>query len=105
MSFSSTSVCVCVCVCGAGHLWLSDPRLALHVVFGPCSPYQFRLSGPHPWAEAREAILTQWDRVMAPLSTRPITHQEARLGRALALATLAILLMAWLLSWLLDALV
>ncbi|KAM6165874.1 flavin-containing monooxygenase 3 [Erethizon dorsatum] len=53
-------------------LWLllTDPKLAVEVFFGPCSPYQFRLVGPGKWAGARNAILTQWDRTLKPMSTR-----------------------------------
>uniref|UniRef100_A0A8C2H0T4 Flavin-containing monooxygenase n=1 Tax=Cyprinus carpio TaxID=7962 RepID=A0A8C2H0T4_CYPCA len=51
-------------------LLLTDPRLALNVIFGPCTPYQFRLHGPGQWEGARQAILTQWDRVNEPLRTR-----------------------------------
>uniref|UniRef100_A0A8C1ZVJ2 Flavin-containing monooxygenase n=1 Tax=Cyprinus carpio TaxID=7962 RepID=A0A8C1ZVJ2_CYPCA len=51
-------------------LLLTDPRLALNIIFGPCTPYQFRLHGPGRWDGARQAILTQWDRVTEPLKTR-----------------------------------
>ncbi|KAK7150605.1 hypothetical protein R3I93_011750 [Phoxinus phoxinus] len=51
-------------------LLLTDPRLALNIIFGPCTPYQFRLHGPGRWEGARQAILTQWDRVTEPLKTR-----------------------------------
>ncbi len=51
-------------------LLVTDPRLALNVIFGPCTPYQFRLHGPGRWEGARQAILTQWDRVNKPLRTR-----------------------------------
>ncbi|NXJ68874.1 FMO5 monooxygenase, partial [Rostratula benghalensis] len=51
-------------------LFLTDPKLALEVVFGPCTPYQYRLRGPGKWAGAREAILTQRQRVIRPLQTR-----------------------------------
>ncbi|NXA34150.1 FMO3 monooxygenase, partial [Eudromia elegans] len=45
-------------------LLLTDPRLALEIFFGPCTPYQFRLMGPGKWSGARRAILTQWDRIL-----------------------------------------
>ncbi|NWZ94983.1 FMO1 monooxygenase, partial [Nesospiza acunhae] len=48
----------------------TDPWLALTIFFGPCSPYQYRLGGPGRWQGAREAILTQWDRVLKPTRTR-----------------------------------
>lgn len=51
-------------------LLLTDPRLALEVFFGPCSPYQFRLMGPGKWSGARKAILTQWDRTLRATQTR-----------------------------------
>uniref|UniRef100_A0A8U7MYI9 Flavin-containing monooxygenase n=1 Tax=Corvus moneduloides TaxID=1196302 RepID=A0A8U7MYI9_CORMO len=51
-------------------LLCTDPRLALTIFFGPCSPYQYRLGGPGRWEGARQAILTQWDRVLKPTRTR-----------------------------------
>ncbi|NXI04097.1 FMO1 monooxygenase, partial [Pachycephala philippinensis] len=51
-------------------LLCTDPRLALTIFFGPCSPYQYRLGGPGCWEGARQAILTQWDRVLKPTRTR-----------------------------------
>ncbi|XP_039412140.1 flavin-containing monooxygenase 5-like isoform X1 [Corvus cornix cornix] len=51
-------------------LFLTDPKLALEVVFGPCTPYQYRLRGPGAWAGAREAILTQQQRVVRALQPR-----------------------------------
>ncbi|KAM4722882.1 dimethylaniline monooxygenase [N-oxide-forming] 2-like [Rhinophrynus dorsalis] len=51
-------------------LFLTDPVLALKICFGTFSSYQYRLTGPGEWAGAREAILTQWDRVKKPLKTR-----------------------------------
>ncbi|XP_006017819.2 dimethylaniline monooxygenase [N-oxide-forming] 3 isoform X1 [Alligator sinensis] len=53
-------------------LFLTDPRLALEVYFGPCSPYQFRLTGPGKWNGARNAILTQWDRTLKVTRTRVV---------------------------------
>ncbi|XP_064311839.1 flavin-containing monooxygenase 3-like [Phalacrocorax carbo] len=50
-------------------LFLTDPKLALEVLFGPCTPYQYRLRGPGKWPGAREAILTQHQRVVKPLQT------------------------------------
>ncbi|NXN34269.1 FMO1 monooxygenase, partial [Nycticryphes semicollaris] len=47
-----------------------DPWLALTVFFGPCTPYQYRLSGPGRWEGARQAILTQWVRTLKPTKTR-----------------------------------
>ena len=42
----------------------------------PCTPYQYRLQGPHPWAGARDAIMTQWDRVFHALNTRKVDIDE-----------------------------
>ncbi|XP_070817067.1 flavin-containing monooxygenase 5-like [Chaetodon trifascialis] len=59
-------------------LWLliKDPRLALQVLLGPCTSYQYRLTGPGQWAGAREAILTQWERVYQPFRTRVLPEPE-----------------------------
>ncbi|KAM9358026.1 flavin-containing monooxygenase 5-like [Symphorus nematophorus] len=61
-------------------LWLllKDPRLALQVLLGPCTPYQYRLTGPGQWAGARQAILTQWQRVLQPFRTRQVPEPESR---------------------------
>lgn len=77
-------------------LFLSDPRLAWHVFFGPCSPYQYRLRGPGKWAGARRAILTQWDRTLKPLQSRrvlaaPQGHPFGVWGASLLLASLLLL--------------
>ncbi|XP_061201419.1 flavin-containing monooxygenase 5-like isoform X3 [Neopsephotus bourkii] len=53
-------------------LLLTDPRLALAIFFGPCSPYQYRLVGQGKWRGARDAILTQWQRTLKPLRTRVV---------------------------------
>ncbi|KAI7799413.1 flavin-containing monooxygenase 5-like [Triplophysa rosa] len=58
-------------------LLLTDPRLGLKVIFGPCTPYQFRLCGPGQWEGARQAILTQWNRVAQPLKTRSVSEQKS----------------------------
>lgn len=57
---------------------LTDPRLGMNVLFGPCTPYQYRLRGPGKWAGAREAILTQWERVTQPLQTRQCDEPKPR---------------------------
>lgn len=66
-------------------LFLTDPRLAWEVFFGPCSPYQYRLMGPGKWDGARHAILTQWDRTIKPMKTRtlPKSPETATLSRSL----------------------
>lgn len=56
-------------------LW-SDPSLALACYFGPCTPYQYRLTGPGKWDGAREAIMTQWNRTLNSLKTRPLGFTE-----------------------------
>ncbi|XP_059165641.1 flavin-containing monooxygenase 5-like [Physella acuta] len=53
-------------------LIVRDPVLALTVMFGPVTPYTYRLSGPGQWSGAREAIMTQWQRTERPLRTRPL---------------------------------
>ncbi|XP_061489120.1 flavin-containing monooxygenase 5-like isoform X2 [Rhineura floridana] len=51
-------------------LFLMDPKLAWEVFFGPCSPAQFRLTGPGKWEGARNAILTQRERIVKATKTR-----------------------------------
>ncbi|XP_042533291.1 flavin-containing monooxygenase 5-like [Dipodomys spectabilis] len=57
-------------------LFLSDPKLAVEVFFGPCTPYQYRLQGPGKWAGARRAILTQRERIIKPLRTRIVSEDS-----------------------------
>lgn len=52
-------------------LFLTNPKVAWEVFFGPCTPYQYRLLGPGKWVGAEKAILTQHDRIIKPLRTRP----------------------------------
>ena len=59
-------------------LMLRDPVLWVKVAFGPCTPYQYRLTGPGQWAGARRAILSQWDRVAQPFRTRAVPEPESR---------------------------
>lgn len=59
-------------------LLLTDPRLAHSVILGPTTPYQYRLRGPGRWAGARQAILTQWDRVARPMKTNECSLPEPR---------------------------
>lgn len=59
-------------------LLLTDPKLGVSVSFGACTPYQYRLRGPGKWAGARQAILSQWDRVAQPMQTRPCEEPECR---------------------------
>uniref|UniRef100_A0A3P9JM91 Flavin-containing monooxygenase n=1 Tax=Oryzias latipes TaxID=8090 RepID=A0A3P9JM91_ORYLA len=81
-------------------LFLRDPKLALEVFLGPCTPYQYRLSGPGQWTGARQAILTQWQRVTQPFRTRVVPEPESRTAcglRSLAALTGAALLVSH--SW------
>ncbi|XP_072289866.1 flavin-containing monooxygenase 5-like [Eucyclogobius newberryi] len=59
-------------------LVLTDPWLALQVWFGPCTPYQYRLTGPGRWGGVRQAILTQWDRMLQPFKTRVVQEQQRK---------------------------
>ncbi|KAF3823427.1 hypothetical protein GH733_010863, partial [Mirounga leonina] len=75
-------------------LLLMDPRLALTIFFGPCTPYQFRLTGPGKWKGARNAILTQWDRTFKVTKTRIVQESPSSSASLLKLLSLLALLMA-----------
>ncbi|NXN94460.1 FMO4 monooxygenase, partial [Rhinopomastus cyanomelas] len=80
-------------------LLLTDPRLALAVFFGPCTPYQYRLVGRGKWSGARDAILTQWQRTLKPLSTRVVDDDsDSRCQRMSLLAVPLALTAVFLLS-------
>ncbi len=61
-------------------LWLTDPKLAWAVCFGPVTPPQYRLMGPGKWDGAREALLTVWDRVYYPITTRDVGESDQKSG-------------------------
>uniref|UniRef100_A0A4W5P1N6 Flavin-containing monooxygenase n=1 Tax=Hucho hucho TaxID=62062 RepID=A0A4W5P1N6_9TELE len=68
-------------------LLLREPGVGLRVLLGPCTPYQYRLRGPGKWDGARQAILTQWERVAQPFRTRstgPTTGLNSPAGLALS---------------------
>lgn len=71
-------------------LLLRDPVLWSKVFFGPCTPYQYRLTGPGQWAGARRAILTQWERVARPFRTREVPEPATKSS---------VLLSPWLLTF------
>ncbi|XP_018414568.1 PREDICTED: dimethylaniline monooxygenase [N-oxide-forming] 5-like [Nanorana parkeri] len=54
----------------------TDPKLAWHVFFGPCTPYQYRIAGPGKWDKARKTILSQWDRTLKPTRTRYVEQSS-----------------------------
>lgn len=55
----------------------TDFKLFLHIMFGPCVPYQYRLVGPNHWPEARQAILTTNERIRAPLKTNQSIKRDS----------------------------
>ncbi|XP_061042071.1 flavin-containing monooxygenase 5 isoform X1 [Eubalaena glacialis] len=58
-------------------LAFTDPKLALRLFWGPCTPIQYRLQGPGKWDGARKAILTTEDRIRKPLMTRVIESNNS----------------------------
>ncbi|XP_041493977.1 flavin-containing monooxygenase 5 isoform X2 [Microtus oregoni] len=58
-------------------LAFTDPRLALQLLLGPCTPIQYRLQGPGKWAGARQTILTTEDRIRKPLMTRRVEKDDS----------------------------
>ncbi|NXD23176.1 FMO1 monooxygenase, partial [Spelaeornis formosus] len=75
-------------------LLFTDPLLALTIFFGPCSSYQYRLGGPGRWEGARQAILTQWDRVLKPTRTRVPAGSSSSFSPLLAVVGFLVLLAA-----------
>lgn len=51
-------------------LLVKDPKLALKIFFGPCTSYQYRLTGPGKWDGARSAIMGQMERTLKTTRTR-----------------------------------
>nr|XP_018670429.1 dimethylaniline monooxygenase [N-oxide-forming] 5-like isoform X1 [Ciona intestinalis]XP_026693550.1 dimethylaniline monooxygenase [N-oxide-forming] 5-like isoform X2 [Ciona intestinalis] len=64
------------------NLWriaLTDLPLAKKMFFEYCTGYQYRLVGPGKWSGAREAIMTQTERMLHPLKCLPM-HEEKKTG-------------------------
>ncbi|CAH1793082.1 unnamed protein product [Owenia fusiformis] len=76
-------------------LFKADPKFAIRCFFGPCLPYQYRLFGRNAWPGAKEAILTMWERVDAPLKTRPTGNKPKSGSTGLIIQCLAILLISY----------
>lgn len=83
------------------NMLLTDRQLALTCVFGPCTPYQYRLEGHGSWSGAREAILTQMDRTMDCLKTRPLGFEQKKSGKGLLKLVILVLLIAIVIRFLL----
>uniref|UniRef100_A0A8D0DP86 Dimethylaniline monooxygenase [N-oxide-forming] n=1 Tax=Salvator merianae TaxID=96440 RepID=A0A8D0DP86_SALMN len=72
-------------------LFLKDPELAMKIFFGPCTSYQYRLTGPGKWEGARKAIMSQWERTLKPTRTRVVEDSSNFLTYVLkVLAMLAV---------------
>ncbi|MEE6496149.1 hypothetical protein FKM82_002242 [Ascaphus truei] len=73
-------------------LFLTDPVLALTLFFGPCTPAQYRLSGPGKWPQARKQIMSTWDRIVKTTKTRVVkSHEPKSLSITLVLGALCVL--------------
>lgn len=70
----------------------TDPKLAFKCVFGPCTPPQFRLNGPHAWKGAKKAIESVEDNVITAICTRQakVIHRNSNTTWYLLLALILI---------------
>uniref|UniRef100_A0A915CM74 Flavin-containing monooxygenase n=1 Tax=Ditylenchus dipsaci TaxID=166011 RepID=A0A915CM74_9BILA len=66
--------------------WLTDPKLAVRLVFHGLVPYQYRLQGPYRWDGAREAILNMEQRIFETTRTRktPATEKSKPTSKVFA---------------------
>lgn len=55
-----------------------DPLLWYQCFFGPCLPYQYRLSGHDAWRGARKALMTADDRIVGALHTRHTPRRKTQ---------------------------
>ncbi|XP_022090307.1 dimethylaniline monooxygenase [N-oxide-forming] 2-like isoform X2 [Acanthaster planci] len=57
-------------------LFLTNPKLAFQVFFGPCYPATYRLRGPHSWKGAKQVIQESWNSTANATKTRvPMKNQ------------------------------
>ncbi|XP_058165559.1 flavin-containing monooxygenase 5 isoform X1 [Dasypus novemcinctus] len=68
----------------------TDPKLALQLFFGPCTPVQYRLQGPGKWDGARQALLTTEDRIRKPLMTRGVERSDSMISATMVTVMLAV---------------
>ncbi|XP_044094990.1 flavin-containing monooxygenase 5 isoform X2 [Neovison vison] len=61
-------------------LAFTDPKLAIQLFWGPCTPIHYRLQGPGKWDGARKAILTTEDRIRKPMMTRVIESRNSMIS-------------------------
>ena len=73
-------------------MFFTEPKLAIKCVFGPCTPPQFRLHGPHPWEGARKAIENVDNNVISAICTRQakVIHRNSNATWYLLLAIILI---------------
>ena len=73
-------------------MFFTEPKLALKCIFGPCTPPQFRLEGPHAWEGARKAIESVEDNVIGAICTRHIktVHENSNIMRYIILSAIII---------------
>lgn len=81
-------------------LLLTDPKVALKLIFGPLFPYQFRMSGAHAHPRARQWFLNAYDDTVFSTMTRRVklSAQKGQ-GRCFLLSflfvTVALILYHW----------
>ncbi|XP_036917525.1 flavin-containing monooxygenase 5 isoform X2 [Sturnira hondurensis] len=82
------------------YLAFTDPKLALQLFLGPCTPIQYRLQGPGKWNGARKAILTTEARIRKPLMTRVTASSNSTTSTiTMARCVLAIFLFAVIITY------
>ncbi|EDV22234.1 uncharacterized protein TRIADDRAFT_29160 [Trichoplax adhaerens] len=61
-------------------MFFTDPKLAFQCCFGPCTPPQYRLQGPHSWKGAKKAIESVDNNVINSMCTRQVKAVKSRSG-------------------------
>lgn len=80
-----------------GELLFTDPLLAYRCYFGPCSPPQYRLTGPGAWNGAKQAIMDIPERNV--YLTRIKEPMRTRSFEAVLFIAVGIFLVSWLLLY------
>ena len=71
----------------------TDPKLWYKLLFGPLVSYQYRLTGPGSWHDARRAVMEVDERIEKPLQTRAGALKNSGLSNQIVII-LTIFLMA-----------
>ncbi|XP_071855610.1 flavin-containing monooxygenase 1-like isoform X2 [Apostichopus japonicus] len=86
------------CYPSLASLLVSDPRLAIHMLFSPVVPATYRLVGPHCWKGARDVILNSWGTTFQGTRTKEVNRTVSEFSKmkvCVILLTMVIMVLSY----------